>query len=362
MTRSTRCATTAARAEARLAAAHVPRGRAPRCRRAPLRDCVTASRRPPWLVERELALAGAWYEIFPRSEGATSRRRRPGSGHRARCAPPPKRLPAVAAMGFDVVYLRPIHPIGTSQPQGPNNTLIAGRATPARRTRSARAEGGHDAIHPDLGTFADFDAFVAAAARARPGGGARPRPAVLARPPLGHRAPGVVHHPRRRHDRVRREPAEEVPGHLPAELRQRPRGHLRRDPAGRAGVDRPRGHDVPRRQPAHQAAGLLGVADRRRRTRPPRGDLPVRGVHPAGDDARRSARSASTSRTRTSPGATPSRRSRSTSRRSPARPRTYMRPSFWPTTHDILPPYLQYGGPAGLRSCARCWPRRWSPT
>ena len=78
-------------------------------------------------------------------------------------------------------------------------------------------------------------------------------------PPVGDRAPGVVHHAGRRHDRVRGEPAEEVPGHLPAELRQRPRGHLHRDPPGPAGVDRPRRDAVPRRQPAHQAARLLGA-------------------------------------------------------------------------------------------------------
>jgi starch synthase (maltosyl-transferring) len=86
------------------------------------------------------------------------------------------------------------------------------------------ADGGHDAIAPELGTFDDFDDFVA---RARDLGMevaldfAAP---VRAGPPLGRRAPRVVHRAPRRHHRLRGEPAEEVPGHLPGQLRQRPRG------------------------------------------------------------------------------------------------------------------------------------------
>ena len=70
---------------------------------------------------------------------------------------------------------------------------------------------------------------------ARPRGGDRPGAAGLARPPLGQGAPGVVHHPGRRDDRLRGEPAQEVPGHLPDQLRQRPRGHLRRSSSGSSG-------------------------------------------------------------------------------------------------------------------------------
>ena len=81
-------------------------------------------------------------------------------------------------MGFDVVYLPPIHPIG-EVPQGPNNTL-----TPAGRPGSPWAigseDGGHDAVHPDLGTIEDFDAFVAAGASRSDRGGARLRAAVRA--------------------------------------------------------------------------------------------------------------------------------------------------------------------------------------
>ena len=66
-------------------------------------------------------------------------------------------------MGFDVVYLPPIHPIGTTAPKGANNTLTAGPDDPGSPWAIGSADGGHDAIHPDLGTLDDFDAFVAAA-------------------------------------------------------------------------------------------------------------------------------------------------------------------------------------------------------
>ena len=142
---------------------------------------------------------------------------------------------------------------------------------------------------------------------------ARPRPgaAVLARPPLGHRAPRVVHDPARRHDRLRREPAQEVPGHLPPQLRQRLRGREPRGAAHRAALDRARRHDLPRRQPAHEAGAFLGVAAARDPADEPRGGLPLGGVHQAGHDAGTGA-GGSTSRTRTSPGATRSGSSRST--------------------------------------------------
>jgi starch synthase (maltosyl-transferring) len=71
-----------------------------------------------------------------------------------------KRLPAVADMGFDVLYLPPIHPIGTTFRKGPNNTLNAGPDDPGVPWAIGSPAGGHDAIHPDLGTIDDFDAFV----------------------------------------------------------------------------------------------------------------------------------------------------------------------------------------------------------
>ena len=117
----------------------------------------------PVLVERKRALYGAWYEFFPRSEGVQfdpMGRRDPVSGTLRTAA---RRLEAVADMGFDVVYLPPVHPIGTTFRKGRNNTLEARPSDPGSPWAIGAAEGGHDAIHPDLGTFADFDAFVARA-------------------------------------------------------------------------------------------------------------------------------------------------------------------------------------------------------
>lgn len=128
----------------------------------PLRDLVTSSERFPLLVERDAAGRGAWYEFFPRSEGAM---RHPETGEwtSGNFRTARHRLPAVAAMGFDVLYLPPIHPIGTINRKGPNNTLVAGPADPGSPWAIGSADGGHDAIHPDLGSLADFEAFVAAA-------------------------------------------------------------------------------------------------------------------------------------------------------------------------------------------------------
>ncbi|NUP37957.1 MAG: alpha-1,4-glucan--maltose-1-phosphate maltosyltransferase [Streptomyces sp.] len=126
--------------------------------RHPLRELVTASRSMPLLVERERALFGSWYELFPRSEGArVAEDRRPLSGTLRTAA---ERLPAIAAAGFDVVYLPPIHPIGTSYRKGPNNALSAGPYDVGSPWAIGSAAGGHDAIHPDLGTLDDFGHFV----------------------------------------------------------------------------------------------------------------------------------------------------------------------------------------------------------
>ncbi len=100
-------------------------------------------------IDRALAQHGAWYELFPRSEGGF--------------AGTIERIEAVAAMGFDVVYLPPIHPIGTSHRKGPDNTLTAGPDDPGSPWAIGSAEGGHTAVHPELGTIDDFDRLVAAA-------------------------------------------------------------------------------------------------------------------------------------------------------------------------------------------------------
>ncbi|MDQ1042813.1 alpha-1,4-glucan--maltose-1-phosphate maltosyltransferase [Streptomyces sp. V4I2] len=119
----------------------------------PLRELVTASETLPLLVERERALYGSWYEFFPRSEGTPQR---PHGTFRTAA----RRLPAIAAMGFDVVYLPPIHPIGHTFRKGRNNTLSPGPEDVGVPWAIGSPEGGHDAVHPDLGTIEDFDWFV----------------------------------------------------------------------------------------------------------------------------------------------------------------------------------------------------------
>ncbi|MEV0528955.1 alpha-1,4-glucan--maltose-1-phosphate maltosyltransferase [Streptomyces sp. NPDC050439] len=148
---------TARPATARLAAALTPEVDAVLAEH-PLRELVTESERLPLLVERERALFGSWYEFFPRSEGAVVREGQPPRSGTFRTAA--ERLPAIAAMGFDVVYLPPIHPIGTTFRKGPNNSLSPGPHDVGVPWAIGSPEGGHDAVHPDLGTLEDFDAFV----------------------------------------------------------------------------------------------------------------------------------------------------------------------------------------------------------
>ena len=128
----------------------------------PLRDFVTASDNYPWLVERERALNGAWYEFFVRSEGAVQDETT-GNWTSGTFATAEQRLTAVAAMGFDVVYLTPIHPIGRINRKGRNNTMHGSDLDPGSPYAVGSAAGGHDAIHPDLGTFDDFDHFLGSA-------------------------------------------------------------------------------------------------------------------------------------------------------------------------------------------------------
>ncbi|MEJ7796467.1 MAG: alpha-1,4-glucan--maltose-1-phosphate maltosyltransferase [Nocardioides sp.] len=130
----------------------------------PLREFVTVEGPFPAYADRSRALFGSWYEFFPRSEGAI-RDEQTGTVKTGTFATASKRLDAVAEMGFDVIYLAPIHPIGEVNRKGPNNTLTPDpEAAPVDWAGSPWAigskDGGHDAVHPDLGTLADFDAFV----------------------------------------------------------------------------------------------------------------------------------------------------------------------------------------------------------
>ena len=104
-------------------------------------------------VDIERARFSAWYELFPRSCPS-------GDARHGSFAGVIERLPAVAAMGFDVLYLPPIHPIGSSFRKGPNNSLDAGPDDPGSPWAIGSAEGGHRAIHPELGSAEDFRRLV----------------------------------------------------------------------------------------------------------------------------------------------------------------------------------------------------------
>jgi len=128
----------------------------------PIRSLITHSETYVLKCERTLAGSGAWYEFFPRSEGAKfdAKTKTWTSGTFKSAA---KRLPAVAAMGFQVLYLPPIHPIGHAHRKGPNNTLVAGSQDPGSPWAIGSAAGGHETVHPDLGTVKDFEKFVSEA-------------------------------------------------------------------------------------------------------------------------------------------------------------------------------------------------------
>jgi starch synthase (maltosyl-transferring) len=132
---------------ARTMAAHPDRSRATRY------DRVLSV-----IVEPLRARFGAWYEMFPRSAGTDPARSATFDEAAAR-------LPYVASMGFDVLYLPPIHPIGKAFRKGPNNTLTPGPDDPGSPWAIGGDEGGHDAVEPGLGTVEDFDRFVEAARR-----------------------------------------------------------------------------------------------------------------------------------------------------------------------------------------------------
>ncbi len=119
---------------------------------------VTYDRELEVVVEPERARFGAWYEMFPRSAG-------PDPSRSATFDEAATRLPAIADLGFDVVYLAPIHPIGQSFRKGRNNTLVAGPDDPGSPWAIGAAEGGHKAVEPGLGTIEDFDRFVVTAGR-----------------------------------------------------------------------------------------------------------------------------------------------------------------------------------------------------
>ena len=144
------------RMDERLATAQSPEVRA--LAHGPLfpEDASRSSRILTVRVERELASFGAWYELFPRSQSKIP-------GQHGTFADVEERLPELAALGFDVVYLPPIHPIGRTHRKGRNNAREAQAGDIGSPWAIGAPEGGHLAIHPDLGSIADFDQLVATA-------------------------------------------------------------------------------------------------------------------------------------------------------------------------------------------------------
>ena len=237
----------------------------------PLRELVTRDQQYGVWVDRPLARFSAWYEMFPRSTGGwdgqgrrgprhvrhrqqgTAPHREDGLRHRLPAADPPDRQGAPqgpqqqrdrGAEGRGVA-------VGDRQQQGrPRRRASRPRHHRGlRRLRRRRARRGP---------------------RGRPGPGA----AVRTGSPVGQGPSRVVHRAARRHHRLRGEPAEEVPGHLPGQLRQRSGRHLPGGAARRPVLDLARRQGLPGRQSAHQAAELLGVADRRGEERRSRRAVP----------------------------------------------------------------------------------------
>ena len=231
---------------------------------------LSSSAPHPLWVDRPRAGHAAWYELFPRSFGGLK-----GAI---------EHLSYVADLGFDVVYLPADPPDRHDPPQGPGQQpggrsrrpgQPLGHRRPRRRPRCGAPRARH---HRGLRRLRRRRRGP------RPRGGARLRAAVQPGPPLGPRPPRVVPAAARWLDPLRREPAEEVPGHPPDRLLAAPTTTDRVRAVGgvprRArALDRPRRPHVPGGQPAHEAAGVLGVGDPRRAEPPPRGDLPRRGVH-----------------------------------------------------------------------------------
>ena len=125
-------------------------------RRQERRDTTRFDRELEVVVDRPRARFASWYELFPRSQSGTPGRH----GTFADCI---TRLPEVRRMGFDVLYFPPIHPIGGTGRKGRNNSLVAGPDDPGSPWAIGGPEGGHTAVHPQLGTLEDFRQLVAAA-------------------------------------------------------------------------------------------------------------------------------------------------------------------------------------------------------
>ena len=122
------------------------------------KELISQSANYPISVERERALVGSWYEFFPRSEGAV--RNLDGSITGGTFQTAAKRIAEIAEMGFDVLYIPPIHPIGVTHRKSKNNSLTATASDPGVPWGVGNSAGGHDAVNPELGTIEDFKDFL----------------------------------------------------------------------------------------------------------------------------------------------------------------------------------------------------------
>src|SRR5262249_48286344 len=120
------------------------------------RDLTALGREIEVVADRREARFASWYELFPRSQGRAL-------GRHGTFDDVIERLPDIRRMGFDVVYLPPIHPIGRTARKGPDNARTAGPGDPGRPWAIGGPEGGHPAIHPELGTLEDFRRLVKSA-------------------------------------------------------------------------------------------------------------------------------------------------------------------------------------------------------
>lgn len=333
-------------AQARLQQAVAPEVHAELGRR-PLRELVSPSKAFGWQVERERALYGAWYEIFARSEGATQD---PATGlwTSGTLSTAARRLSAIAAMGFDVVYLTPIHPIGTINRKGPNNTAKAGPLDPGSPYAIGSADGGHDAIAPELGTFADFDSFVNEAHRLGLEVAldlalncAPDHPWVSAHPEwFTQRADGSIacaENPPKKYEDVYPLNFDNDPAGIYAEIRRVVQVWLDHG-VTIFRVDNP--HTKPLQFWQWLIADVGKVAPdtiwlAEAFTRP----AMMHALAMAGFQQSYTYYTWRIKKWELQEYAT----------ELAAESATYMRPSFWPTTHDILPPYLQYGGPTAWK-------------
>jgi starch synthase (maltosyl-transferring) len=329
-------------AQARLHPAVSPETHAEMDRR-PLRDLVSPGAEHGWLVERERALYGAWYEIFPRSEGATQD---PTTGQwtSGTLVTAAKRLTAIADMGFDVIYVTPVHPIGSINRKGPNNTPKAGPDDPGSPYAIGSADGGHDAIAPELGTFADFDSFVDEARRLGLDFAlncAPDHPWVTEHPEwFTQRSDGSIacaENPPKKYEDVYPLNFDNDPDGIYAEIRRVIQVWLDHG-VTIFRVDNP--HTKPLQfwqwliaDVAKDYPDVIWLAEAF--TRPAM-------MHTLGKLGFQQSYTYYTWRIKKW-------ELQEYVTELAGEAATYMRPSFWPTTHDILPPYLQYGGPTAWK-------------